>query len=674
MTEVVNRQTHRRFGLAVVALVIAVLTCRSAHAQLRIVSYNTNNGPRASSWAGSPVLGSEDVIAAIGAESVNGIARPIDVLLLQEQDGFSTTDDFLDIFDDLYGTNVYNRGTLLGATVDDNNLTIIYNTQTVQLLGETQIGATSSSGAPRAPIRYKLRPVGYDANADFYVYNSHYKASDGATNEARRLVEATAIRNNADALGEGASILYVGDFNIQSSSEGMYQHLLSSGAGQAFDPINSPGAWNNNSGFKALHTQSPTTSVRFSGQVTGGMDDRFDFQLATAEMLDGEGLSYIAGSYHALGNNGSHNWSSGNSNLDVGSNTALPFNTLRAIANASDHLPVVADYQLPAKMSVTIDPLPSEVIRGAALSVQVNVTNSAPAQTTLGADELDYDITASGDATGGASGTANALAGPNTHPVAIDTSAVGNAIGMVFVDATSADAADASFSQPVTTLVLEHANASFNALSNLDSTFVWVPVIAMGSGDVTVQVDVHNLEAIPAMTADLLLTGATGSGATGTIGLQVDPVAVAPGSAETLDVIISSDALGQFFATYHIHSEDEALPGATSGADLALNVLAAVAMPGDLNLDNKVDGFDLFTLAGNLNAPAVGWADGDFDGSGFVDQADVQALAANWLFGTTAPSSPEFDALLAELTAPEPVSGALLLLSLTCLLPRRRGA
>ena len=45
------------------------------------------------------------------------------------------------------------------------------------------------------------------------------------------------------------------------------------------------------SSFADVHTQSPVRTN--CTLVSGGMDDRFDFQLVTGELLDGEGLSYI---------------------------------------------------------------------------------------------------------------------------------------------------------------------------------------------------------------------------------------------------------------------------------------------------------------------------------------------------------------------------------------------
>jgi hypothetical protein len=51
---------------------------------------------------------------------------------------------------------------------------------------------------------------------------------------------------------------------------------------------------------------------------------------------------------------------------------------LSALTQVTDHLPVLADYQLPARMSASLDAPPSRVIRGASVSGALTVSNSAP--------------------------------------------------------------------------------------------------------------------------------------------------------------------------------------------------------------------------------------------------------------------------------------------------------
>src|SRR3954453_23917857 len=113
------------------------------------------------------------------------------------------------------------------------------------------------------------------------------------------------------------------------------------------------------------------------------MDDRFDFQVVTGEFLDGAGLSYIANSSHSFGNNGT----TYNTDINAASNTVpltgVPSYTraqvLSALHTVSDHLPVVADYQIPAIMQASAAAIPSSIDLGSAFNVTVTVTNSANA-------------------------------------------------------------------------------------------------------------------------------------------------------------------------------------------------------------------------------------------------------------------------------------------------------
>ena len=84
--------------------------------------------------------------------------------------------------------------------------------------------------------------------------------------------------------------------------------------------MDSPGNWSNSFAFRALHTQSPyDTSFNDPSLIGGGVDDRFDFQLVSGEVLDNEGFSHILATYRGFGNNGSHSL---NDAINDPSNTA----------------------------------------------------------------------------------------------------------------------------------------------------------------------------------------------------------------------------------------------------------------------------------------------------------------------------------------------------------------
>ena len=82
-----------------------VLFSGSVHGQLRIVTYNTNTFDTevGASNIRTVRAGADIVIEAIGEEVVNGIARPADIILLQEQQQpDTTTQDFLERINLIY--------------------------------------------------------------------------------------------------------------------------------------------------------------------------------------------------------------------------------------------------------------------------------------------------------------------------------------------------------------------------------------------------------------------------------------------------------------------------------------------------------------------------------------------------------------------------------------------
>ena len=438
----------------------------AAVGQLRVVTYNTNNYNPSQSL---PRPGMGTVLEALGDQAKPGFARPIDILLLQEQSTLiSSTAGFVDLLNGIYGAGTYARGSLQGATTGAGRPAVVYNTKTVQLLAETQATAASTSGGPRATLRYQFRPVGYDSAADFYVYNSHFKAVDDSASAERRRIQAAEIRGNADALGEGVLAIYAGDLNLYEANEAAFQTLVGPGPGRAFDPVNRVGAWSDSSSFRDVHTQSPVTTSTFTGQVTGGLDDRFDFQLVTSALLDGRGFDSISGSYWAFGNTGTHSL---NGPLSSGSVSALQArlpgysvqNTtavIDALMGVSDHLPVVADYRLPAKLGVVVPSLPSAVLRGAVTGGSLAVSNAAPVAVAAGADSLVYEITGSGAVTATGSGTRSPLAAAAVHPLAFDTSFAGLRAGSLTVTTSSPQAAAARFSASYSIDVLDRAAVS----------------------------------------------------------------------------------------------------------------------------------------------------------------------------------------------------------------------
>ena len=315
--------------VAVFTIACGVIGTHAA-AQLRIVTYNVADleGNQSSMRFVLQSLSEDD------AQVTTGVVRAPDIFVLQEVDvGTSATVAFWLNQLDIPGTS-YVRGTFTANGGGGENA-VIYNELTVDEDPSGHVDITSHSG-PRATDRWKFSFVTQPSEV-FYIYGSHLKADTGGTNEAIRLSEVTAIRQNADALGEGAQIIYCGDYNMYASSEPGFQKFFEAGPGQAADP-RFAGSFTN----VFAHTQSPHDGSE--GLTTGGMDDRFDFQLVSTEFIDDSGLEVDQFSYRSFGNDGSH--------FNKAINDGFNFYFLPdeqeikadALAKASDHVPVVADY------------------------------------------------------------------------------------------------------------------------------------------------------------------------------------------------------------------------------------------------------------------------------------------------------------------------------------------
>jgi len=592
---------RRRIGLVLSVLMCAIghfVITQQSEAQLRVVTYNaaTDTNPNGDVAR----AGMATVLQAIGIEAKNGVQRPLDILSLQEvTTSLQGATSIVSILNSIYGAGTYARSTIVGGSVDGTTEAVIYNTHTVQLVAQASIGTASQNGAARTPLRFEFRPVGYDSSADFFLYSDHYKS--GADSADRRTVEAQMVRADAATLPAGSKIIYSGDFNVQNSSEGMYQTLTAAGAGQAIDPLATPGNWHANSSFAALHSQA-TQITGVNNLTGGGMDDRFDFQMVTASVLSGQGFSYIGpnvpnlavapsqNSYHVFGNNGT----TYNNNINAPGNTALPVSeynpaagqpsrtaVLNALATASDHLPVVADYQLPASMSVTLGAVPSRVIVGATAHVNLDVSNNAPVGVTMGADELNYQVSATGDAQGSATATALALQGPNAHVLTLATNAPGDHGGVVSVVSSSQSVAHGLFSQTLNYTVLDHAAAEFVGATATHTLDIDLGTLPLGGGPGEGGFQIANLAGLNRAGLDFLGFEKIGdAGGRFSQNWSLFQNLDAGSASSLLQVFMLTDQVGSFAASYLLQLGDEQdLPGAVGGQYLLLNVHGTVAVP-----------------------------------------------------------------------------------------------
>ncbi|MEM8945051.1 MAG: lamin tail domain-containing protein [Planctomycetota bacterium] len=307
-------------------LYLQQLETRDLLAVLRLAAWNTLNNPNDAVEDADYSV----VLEAIGNETVVGNTKRVDILALQETDlpgsGGDSAGRIENVLDLLYPSTDY--ASIVSSVDSGGDATgFVYDTSTVSLLSSEEIAPASLT---HTILRGEFRPADTSGESDFFVYSVHLKSGTGGADATTRGAEAAILRNDADSLGEGAAILMVGDFNMQDSFEAAHTNLTASGAGQLRDVADAPGDWSQNIAFKSLHTQNPRNA----------MDDRFDLQFATGEFYDDVGIEYVAGSYRVFGNDGSHTF---DDSIRTGSGASAL--VLDSLANASDHLPVIADYE-----------------------------------------------------------------------------------------------------------------------------------------------------------------------------------------------------------------------------------------------------------------------------------------------------------------------------------------
>lgn len=208
----------RSIGIGFICLMFA----STADAAIRIVAYNFDNYPNNTTQ--------EDhfrtIFEAIGNQSVNGIAKRLDILVVVEMDPTSA-DTLTTILNNLYGVNSYTNE--LSSHYGGDRTGFIYDNSTVTMIGNavnlTNIGT-------RPVLRAQFRPFGSTtANEQFYIYAIHLQSGSGNAAITQRTTEAANLRNDADALAQGSQIIYAGDLNLTTSSEGAWTNLLAAGNG-----------------------------------------------------------------------------------------------------------------------------------------------------------------------------------------------------------------------------------------------------------------------------------------------------------------------------------------------------------------------------------------------------------------------------------------------------------
>ncbi len=429
--------------------VAMVAACAApANAQLRVVAWNISN------YGGGRV---PSIHTSVYGE-FEGRSMAPDMFLLQEFLSQSAVDQFVAALNSAPGS----PGDWAAAPFvngPDTDSAFAYRTSKVQLI-DTVLVATGSPSPnfPRNIMRYDVRPVGYDApEATMACYSTHMKAGSGSSDQQRRLLEAQTIRADAESLPEGWAFMIGGDFNIQSSSQSAYQELVGfqfDDSGRFFDPISTPGSWNNNGSFRFVHTQDPVGA--------GGMDDRHDQILLSHELIAPGGLAYVGVLNGITGlpvpyststwddpNHSYRSWGNDGTTFNIAMRTTGNTMVGPAIAQAlkdicvgSGHLPVFLDLLVPAEIGSDMLVDFGSVEQGSLAEASVTVFNDGDTSlwNASGISDLMYELTASSGFTAPAGMFSDAAGGGvNLHQLTMDTSTLGEVSGTLTIFSDSVD-------------------------------------------------------------------------------------------------------------------------------------------------------------------------------------------------------------------------------------------
>jgi hypothetical protein len=610
----------------IIGIVMLTAISTPAFSQIRVVSYNS------AQFNGDPTEMAE-VLQAASDDDSHGFAAPVSIFLFQEVDEAE-----LSTLQKVVGANYTT------ATFTDQNDSSWGGAQAMfylstQFIEHTPSHADIFTNAGRHADRWGLNLVGYE-NLRIYVYSMHLKAGSGSTNEGIRRDGAENVRDDINTLPIGSRIIVAGDMNFYSPSDDAYQWFTATGDGQLIDPLGIGSSWGGES--NALkHTQSPLLSQQ-GGLIGGGLDDRFDFQFLSPTLLDGDGVSLIDGTYRSLGNDGQHY----NMSINTGNNSYFPGDTARGntladqLYLASDHLPLIADYQVPALLAWSMDPTAERIIVGAQTSVDILIANEADVVVPQGADQLDVTVEVIGDLNGTEQVSVPAMSDPVIVSFPLDTLVIGSWQATMTLTASNEGVQDAPEVIELSGEVIDHSNASFLYAQDLDwytfdiafeagtgvqSFNVWLFNYGFDGSQSLVEIDNVTIPELP-LVFNGISTNLIGS-IPALMSFEIDTDSVSP------DTYIS-------FLPVSVSDED--LLGETAGISM-LTVRIEITgktpdrCPADISGgkgagDGVVDVSDLLALIaewGLTDSPAdISGADGTPDG--IVNVADLLALIAAW--------------------------------------------
>ena len=214
----------------------------------------------------------------------------------------------------------------------DTEIMVLYNQQRLRLVATRRIPTEL-----RDIFETTLEHLDAQGLPDdtLVVYGVHLKASSSTSDEQQRTREVTALTSR---MTTRRNVIVAGDYNVYRPDEPALQALLGPSAIRRFiDPLGSN--WRrNDASFASYYTQCTraTTISGCGGGVDGGIDDRFDFILSSAELAP----RVLTSTYTAFGNDGAIRF---NRSINDPPNQKVSAEMAAALLCASDHLPIYVD-------------------------------------------------------------------------------------------------------------------------------------------------------------------------------------------------------------------------------------------------------------------------------------------------------------------------------------------
>lgn len=364
-----------RNNLSFQAKQLSVLVCLCllvgfSHAQNRdtigVMFYNLLNFPT----GGGSIPDRDDTLAKI-----IDYVQP-DILLVCELVNSSGANTILNQSLNVGGVTYYQMANFVPNQSTSNSLhnLMYYNSNKIGLKSQTEL-TTDLRDINKYEVWIKDPNLAATLDTTWLdLYATHLKASTGGSNENRRNLEITVLRNHLNTT-PGRNALLGADLNVYDSFEPAYQTITNTGLNPLNDPVGQAGNWHNAPGFANLHTQS-TRFTSLGDGATSGLDDRFDQILISNGLVSGAmRLQYLPGSYEAVGQDGNHY---NNSIISPPANGVVPNTIASALYYMSDHLPVYLDLEVvyPTLLPINIAQFTGKAV-GSSLEIEVKL--GAPA-------------------------------------------------------------------------------------------------------------------------------------------------------------------------------------------------------------------------------------------------------------------------------------------------------